>query len=73
MSLKVLEEARGVDISAVWLQPGAFDDSVVNYARQNFRAVLAGPGGRGSQGWCVLVDGEDALQEAGVKWASQKL
>lgn len=52
---------------AVWMQPGSFDDEAVRFAREgdNFRAVVAGEGGAGSQGWCVLVDGEKGLGSVG--------
>ncbi|KAH6632339.1 CoA binding domain-containing protein [Chaetomium tenue] len=62
---KALEEAKGLGIQAVFLQPGTFNDDVLAYARENFTTVLAGEGGAGSQGWCVLVDGERGLQYAG--------
>ncbi|KAL2267271.1 hypothetical protein VTJ83DRAFT_4548 [Remersonia thermophila] len=62
---KTLEEAKGLGIQAVFLQPGTFDDAVLEYARTNFQTVVAGDGGHGSQGWCVLVDGERGLREAG--------
>lgn len=70
---QVLEDAHAAGVPAVWLQPGAFDDAVLDYARKNFEAVVAGDGGRGSEGWCVLVDGEEGLEKAGVRWTSQKL
>ncbi|KAL2140675.1 hypothetical protein VTI28DRAFT_3532 [Corynascus sepedonium] len=62
---KALEEAKGLGIQAVFLQPGTFDDDVLAFARDNFATVLAGKGGAGSEGWCVLVDGERGLQAAG--------
>ncbi|KAK4098320.1 NAD(P)-binding protein [Parathielavia hyrcaniae] len=65
VTLKTLEEAKGLGIQAVFLQPGTFDDDVLAYARANFRTVLAGDGGAGSEGWCVLVDGERGLTAAG--------
>lgn len=66
-TLEVLKEARKLGVPAVWLQPGAFDDEVLKYANEEgaFEAVVAGDGGRGSEGWCVLVDGERALKAAG--------
>ncbi|KAK2807226.1 hypothetical protein FQN50_005513 [Emmonsiellopsis sp. PD_5] len=72
-TLKILQEAKEVGVPAVWLQPGTFDDEVLAYARDNFKAAVAGDGGNGSEGWCVLVDGEDALAAAGVAWTAQKL
>lgn len=54
-------------IPAIWLQPGTFDDEVLKFALADgaFEAVVYGEGGRGSEGWCVLVDGEKALKDAG--------
>jgi predicted CoA-binding protein len=65
VTLKALEEAKGLGIKAVFLQPGTFNDDVMSYAHENFTTVVAGEGGHGSQGWCVLVDGERGLQAAG--------
>lgn len=62
---KVLEEAKKLGIKAVWLQPGAFDDKVLEFATESFEAAVGGDGGRGSEGWCVLVDGERAAKAAG--------
>jgi hypothetical protein len=73
VSLEILKEAHKVGIPAVWLQPGTFDDEVLDYARSTFAAAIGGDGGQGSEGWCVLVDGEDGLEEAGRNWAVQKL
>ncbi|OLN95828.1 hypothetical protein CCHL11_02667 [Colletotrichum chlorophyti] len=68
-TFKVLQEAKDLGIPAVWLQPGTFDDAVLEYARGDggFEAVVAGFGGgtRGGEGWCVLVDGDKALKDAG--------
>jgi len=49
-----------------WLQPGSFDDDILQFAFKEFRAALAGMDGgtRGEEGWCVLVDGEKALKGA---------
>ncbi|KAE8149119.1 CoA binding domain-containing protein [Aspergillus avenaceus] len=73
MTLKVLQEAHSVGIPAVWLQPGTFDGAVLEFAQKHFAAVIAGEGGAGSEGWCVLVDGEAGLDAAGVDWTVQKL
>ncbi|TEA14353.1 hypothetical protein C8034_v010665 [Colletotrichum sidae] len=68
-TLKVLREAKELGVPAVWLQPGTFDDAVLEYARGEggFEAVVAGFGGGtvGGEGWCVLVDGDRALKAAG--------
>lgn len=47
-------------VRAVWLQPGSFDDEGLEYARKEFKAGIGGAGGRGGEGWCVLVDGDEA-------------
>jgi hypothetical protein len=67
VTLKVLKEARELGIPAVWMQPGAFDSEVLKFAREDgaFKAVVGGEGGRGPEGWCILVDGERALEAAG--------
>ncbi|CAK7211891.1 hypothetical protein SEUCBS140593_001319 [Sporothrix eucalyptigena] len=67
VTLQVLQEAKKIGISSVWLQPGTWDDAVVEYATaaDNFVDVVAGEGGRGHDGWCVLVDGERALKANG--------
>ncbi|KAI1201752.1 CoA binding domain-containing protein [Nemania serpens] len=70
VTLEVLREARRVGIPAVWLQPGTFDDAVIRFAHGKVAdgyagAVVAGEGGVGREGWCVLVDGEKGLRAAG--------
>lgn len=73
VTLELLKEAHQAGIPAVWLQPGTFDDEVLNYARSHFEAAIGGDGGRGSEGWCVLVDGEDGLEAAGRSRTVRKL
>ncbi|KAI9710369.1 MAG: hypothetical protein M1820_002864 [Bogoriella megaspora] len=64
ITLPLLKEAKEAGIPAVWLQPGTFDDEVLDYARKEFKAAIAGDDQkkslRGSvgEGWCVLVDGD---------------
>lgn len=65
VTLKTLQEAKGLGIQSVFLQPGTFNDEVLAFARENFKTVLGGDGGWGSEGWCVLVDGERGLKSAG--------
>ncbi|KAG9229758.1 CoA binding domain-containing protein [Amylocarpus encephaloides] len=65
---KVLEEAKKLGIPAVWLQPGTFDDEILNFAFKEFKAGVGGDGGDGSEGWCVLVDGEKAAKAAGKQF-----
>ncbi|KAK1773927.1 CoA binding domain-containing protein [Copromyces sp. CBS 386.78] len=64
ITLKTLQEAKELGVPAVWLQPGTFDDEVLAYANKNFKTVVAGKGGWGGEGWCVLVDGERSLGAA---------
>ncbi|TVY48515.1 Subtilisin-like protease, partial [Lachnellula cervina] len=59
---KVLEEAKGLGVKSVWLQPGTFDDEVLAFARREFENAVGGDGGGGGEGWCVLVDGGKALE-----------
>jgi predicted CoA-binding protein len=66
---QLLKEAKEAGILAVWLQPGSFDAEVLEYARTQFKAAIAGEGGRGGEGWCVLVDGENGLKLAGREWS----
>lgn len=73
ITLELLKQARGVGIPAVWFQPGTYNDEVLSYAKANFEAVIGGGGGNGSEGWCVLVDGEDGLESAGRTWKQQRL
>jgi len=78
VTLKVLQEAKEAGISAVWLQPGTFNDEVMAYAKKEFKAAIGGFEGdslhtNGDEGWCVLVDGEDGLQLANRTWKAQKL
>lgn len=49
----------------MWLQPGTFDDEILQFAFKEFEAGVGGEGGRGGEGWCVLVDGERAAKAAG--------
>ena len=66
-TLEILQDAKKLGINAIWLQPGTFDSEVIKFAREEgaFQAVVAGEGGRGGEGWCVLVDGERAMKAAG--------
>lgn len=60
----MLKEAKSVGIKVVWLQPGSFDQEILDYAVKEFEAGVGGEGGGGSEGWCVLVDGEAMLADA---------
>ncbi|EXJ93909.1 hypothetical protein A1O1_02302 [Capronia coronata CBS 617.96] len=72
---KVLQEAKSVGIKAVWLQPGAYEDEDLEFAKENFESAVGGfeDGTVGGEGWCVLVDGENCLRAAGREIARQKL
>lgn len=72
---KVLTEAKSAGVRSVWLQPGSFDDEILKYAQDNFENAIGGfeHGTVGGEGWCVLVDGENALRAAGRDILRQKL
>jgi predicted CoA-binding protein len=72
---KMLEEAKHAGIKAVWLQPGSFDQEAIRYAKDNFESAIGGyeEGTVGGEGWCVLVDGERSMKDAGRKITKQKL
>ncbi|SMR52774.1 unnamed protein product [Zymoseptoria tritici ST99CH_1E4] len=36
VTAKILKEAKEVGVKAVWLQPGSFDDEILNYALEAF-------------------------------------
>lgn len=67
VTLEVLKEAKSVGIPFIWLQPKTYNDDVLKFALSDdaFEAVVYGDGGRGSEGWCVLVDGDRALKANG--------
>ena len=58
----ILKLAKEAGVPAVWLQPGSFDAEILNFAREKFETAIGGDGGRGGEGWCVLVDGEIELR-----------
>ncbi|KAL8864383.1 MAG: hypothetical protein Q9198_009900 [Flavoplaca austrocitrina] len=64
VTLKVLHEAKEAGIGCVWMQPGSFDDEGLEYAKREFKAAVGGNEGRAGEGWCVLVDGDDACRRA---------
>ncbi|KAL8756108.1 MAG: hypothetical protein Q9199_003171 [Rusavskia elegans] len=64
ITLKVLREAKEAGISCVWMQPGSFDEEGLEYAKKEFKAAVGGNEGRAGEGWCVLVDGDEANHRA---------
>ena len=57
MTLGILETAKELGIRALWLQPGAEDESVINYIKDSGledRVILGGP--------CILVEGDGIIQ-----------
>ena len=62
---QLLKEAKEAGVRAVWLQPGSFDPEGLEYAVREFKAGVGGEGGGGGEGWCVLIDGEEAMSYAG--------
>ncbi|KAF1813326.1 NAD(P)-binding protein [Eremomyces bilateralis CBS 781.70] len=70
VTMALLKEAKEAGVPAVWLQPGSFDAEIIEYARKEFKAAIAGMDGGtwGDEGWCVLVDGERGLKTAHRHW-----
>ncbi|EJF65016.1 NAD(P)-binding protein [Dichomitus squalens LYAD-421 SS1] len=57
ITLGVLEQAKALNVPALWLQPGAEDEAVVNYIRENgleSKVIYGGP--------CILVQGDGILK-----------
>ncbi|KAI0645862.1 CoA binding domain-containing protein [Trametes meyenii] len=53
----VLEQAKALDVPALWLQPGAEDEAVIAYVKENGledKVIYGGP--------CILVEGDDIIQ-----------
>jgi predicted CoA-binding protein len=53
VTLGLLQQAKELNIPALWLQPGAEDDAVKNYIRANGledKVLYGGP--------CILVEGD---------------
>ncbi|CAA7261833.1 unnamed protein product [Cyclocybe aegerita] len=53
VTLGILQQAKELDVPALWLQPGAEDEAVVEYIKANLadRVIYGGP--------CILVQGDD--------------
>lgn len=57
VTLGVLEQAKALNVPALWLQPGAEDENVVRYINENGLAekvIYGGP--------CILVEGDDIIR-----------
>lgn len=57
MTLGLLERAKALSISALWLQPGAEDEAVVKFIQENDLAdkvIYGGP--------CILVEGDAIIK-----------
>ena len=57
VTLGILESAKQLGIRALWLQPGAEDESVIKYVRESGledKVILGGP--------CILVEGDGIMQ-----------
>lgn len=57
ITIGLLEQAKALGIPALWLQPGADDESVVKYIEENGlsdKVIYGGP--------CVLVEGDGILE-----------
>lgn len=56
VTLQVLKRAKELGISKLWLQPGAEDKAVLDYARDAGLDIIAG-------GPCILVSGPSLLTQ----------
>lgn len=68
ITAQLLREAKEAGVRAVWLQPGSFTNREFEFAMREFPgAAIAGfeDGTVGGEGWCVLVDGDAAMEKAG--------
>ncbi|KAH9858908.1 NAD-P-binding protein [Lenzites betulinus] len=57
ITLGVLEQAKALNIPALWLQPGAEDAAVISYVKENGledKVIYGGP--------CILVEGDGIIQ-----------
>jgi len=57
VTLGILEQAKALSVPALWLQPGAEDDAVIAYIKENGladKAIYGGP--------CILVEGDGIIQ-----------
>ncbi|KAF2403374.1 NAD(P)-binding protein [Trichodelitschia bisporula] len=80
VTLALLREAKEAGVRAVWLQPGTYDETVLEAAYNAWpKGVIVGTEGEGrlqpggGEGWCVLVDGERGLELAGREWKEARL
>jgi predicted CoA-binding protein len=60
VTLSVLEQAKELNIPALWIQPGAEDENVIKYVEENGMKDKVIYGGA-----CVLVLGDGALGRLG--------
>ena len=57
MTIEILKQAKELNVPALWLQPGAEDDAVVDYIKENAmtdRVIYGGP--------CILVEGDGLIK-----------
>ncbi|KAI0665976.1 NAD-P-binding protein [Trametes maxima] len=57
VTLGVLEQAKALGVPALWLQPGAEDEAVIAYVKENGledKVIYGGP--------CILVEGDGIIQ-----------
>ena len=57
ITLGILEKAKELNVPALWLQPGAEDDAVVSYIKENGledKVIYGGP--------CILVEGDGIIR-----------
>lgn len=63
----MLADAADAGVKRVWMQPGAWDEACVEFAKERgLEAVVYGHEQElGYEGACVLVHGEEGMRAAG--------
>ena len=57
VTLGLLEQAKALSVPALWLQPGAEDEAVISYIKDNSlsdKVIYGGP--------CILVEGDNVIK-----------
>ncbi|ETW81105.1 hypothetical protein HETIRDRAFT_440624 [Heterobasidion irregulare TC 32-1] len=57
VTLGLLEQAKALSVPALWLQPGAEDEAVISYIKDNGlsdKVIYGGP--------CILVEGDNVIK-----------
>lgn len=77
ITMELLASAEEFGCRNFWLQPGTYDDAVLERLSElkekgYCTSAVFGPGSDSGGDWCVLIDGEDALK-AGGNWDEKRV